>query len=177
MKPRSILCAAAHRVVPAVLLALLAPLPGRASSAVDAPPDLRLEWVIDGRSSRVANPLQGVVGEVVRLDYQLRNVGGAPAFAAVLSATTTLGPLSGSQRVQPGPKPGESMRRSLRLTLVIGVRQVCIQARLQTVRATEAGDPNPEDNLLCRHVIVKDRDNAASPPGPTSTRTFMDREH
>lgn len=60
----------------------------------------------------------------------------------------TLGPLSGSQRAQPGPYPGQRVRRSFRLTLAIGVRKACVQTRLKTARATEAGDSNPEDNLL-----------------------------
>lgn len=155
----------------AITIALAAPTPVRGGDADAAPPDLRLEWVIDGRRVRTPDPIRGTAGEVLRLDYEVLNVGGAPAFAAVLSVTTTLGPLPGSRRLQPGPQPGERIRSSLRLSLSAGVRQVCVQARLQTARATDPGDPHLEDNLLCRDVIVRDDDHTAPPARHAPTRT------
>jgi|GEM_PF-5339133 len=148
---------------------------GHADDPPAPPPDLRLEWLIDGRRGRTADAVRGSAGEVVRLDFVLFNVGGSPAFAALLSATTTLGPLPASQRLQPGPAPGQSVRRSLRLPLAAGVRQVCVQVRLQTAHAADPGDPNPDDNLLCRDVIVTHRHDAATPGhSPAFTPTEME---
>ncbi len=158
------------------ILALAAPSPAPAGEGGAPPPDLRLEWLIEGRRARTPDAVHGTAGEVIRLDYVLLNVGGAPAFAVVLSATTTLGPLPASQRLQPGPAPGQSLRRSLRLPLATGVRQVCVQARLQMASAHDPGDPNPDDNLLCREVIVKIRDNAAPPAGRAPARTPTEME-
>ena len=159
-----------------LVLALAVPSPARASEAGATPPDLRLEWVIDGRRVRTPDAVRGTAGEVLQFEYVLLNVGGAPAFAAVLSATTTLGPLPASHRLQPGPQPGQSVRRSLRLALATGMRQVCVQVRLQTARAADPGDPSPEDNLLCREVIVTDSDHAAPPAGRVPARTPTERE-
>jgi len=125
-----------------------------ASTAVDAPPDLRLEWLIGGRPTTTAEPVSGRAGETLRLPYQLRNVGGSRAFAVEITAYTTLGSLGRPERVEPGPRAGEEMPRWLDLPLARGMRQVCLVARLQTLNEDDPRDPNPADNRLCRTVRV-----------------------
>lgn len=136
--------------VVAWLLALGSPLVG-----VSSPPDLRLEWLEGGRPTREAGPVSGAAGETLRLPYQLRNVGGGEAFAAVLSVRTTLGPLGRAERLQPGPDAGEEVPLWLDLPLARGMREVCVEVRLQTLDAGDPGDPNRTDNRLCRKVEVE----------------------
>ena len=129
-----------------------------AASSPPAPPDLRLSWV-DGRGSRPGgSPLRGSPGRTIRLRYQVRNVGGSDAFAVVVSAATALGPIGLPMRFEPGPDAGARIDGVLDLALADGMREVCLEARLQTVRPEDPGDPNPADNRLCRPIeaVVKD---------------------
>ncbi|MEZ5332610.1 MAG: hypothetical protein R2991_11280 [Thermoanaerobaculia bacterium] len=124
-------------------------------AAASSPPDLRLEWLEAGRPTREAGSVSGTAGETLRLPYQLRNIGGADAFAAVLSVRTTLGPLGRAERFQPGPDAGEEVPLWLALPLARGMREVCVEVRLQTLDADDPGDPNRTDNRLCRKVSVE----------------------
>lgn len=118
------------------------------------PPDLRLEWAPGGPAAS-AEPLRGRPGETVRVDYRLRNVGGSDAFVAVVEARTALGPVGGPQRLQPGPAAGATIERRLSLALATGMRELCVDARLQTVEPEEPGDPNQRDNRICREVEIE----------------------
>ncbi|MBZ0089314.1 MAG: hypothetical protein K8H90_02935, partial [Thermoanaerobaculia bacterium] len=111
-------------------------------------------------------------GETVRLRFRLRNVGGEGAFAAVLAAATALGPQGAPERIQPGPRAGESLARSLRLPLAEGMRDLCIDAALQRPRPADPGDPNPGDNCICRPVRVAAKPGA---PEPASAAVGLDR--
>jgi hypothetical protein len=126
-----------------------------AEAAVAPPPDLRVEWVSSGAPTREGEPVRGKAGEVRRLEYQVRNVGGADAFAIILAAQTALGPFGKPVRIEPGPQPGRLLRRTLELPLAEGMREVCIEAALQTSNADDPHDPNPQDNRLCRRVEIR----------------------
>lgn len=116
-----------------------------------APADLRLEWP-DGRREREA--LRGRAGETVGLDYVVRNVGGRDAFAAIVSSHTALGRLRPDERLNPGPEAGRQVERQLRVALADGMRELCLQVRLQTLEAGEPADPNRDDNRLCCAVEI-----------------------
>lgn len=118
------------------------------------PPDLRLEWMEGGRATTDGSDVVGVAGQRVSLAYQVRNVGGSDAYAVVISAYTALGRLGQRLRLQPGPAVGRALRRQLEMTLARGMRQLCLEVRLQTLEADEAQDPNPDDNRLCRRLEV-----------------------
>lgn len=142
-------------------LLLVAPaMPAAAANVPAAPPDLHLEWLEGGVPTRDAPGLEGEAGQTLTLRYVVRNVGGSDAFAVVLAENTSLGRLSAPRRVQPGPAAGAALARLLRLSLAPGIREVCIQATLQTERLADPEDPNPENNVLCRRVRVRP---AASP--------------
>lgn len=129
--------------------------------ATPAPPDLRLEWQIGGQYTRVAPPLVGAAGSTVTLVYRLRNVGGSDAFAAILSTFTALGPQGRVVRLRPGPGAGLAFERTLDLPLAAGMREVCIETRLQTLGDNEPRDPNPGDNTVCRRVSVREAPGSA----------------
>ena len=122
--------------------------------AAPPPPDLRLEWRLAEAYSRKAPPISGIAGSTVTLRYRLRNVGGSNAFAAVIASHTALGRQGRSIRLRPGPKAGRAFERTLDLPLAVGIREICIEARLQTIGANEPRDPHPEDNTLCRRITV-----------------------
>jgi hypothetical protein len=127
--------------------------PADASAAAASPPDLRLEWLVEGKAVTAgAPPVRAREGETVEIPYRLRNVGGADAFAAVLEARTALGPVGKPVRVQPGPAAGVAADRTLRLAVAAGMRELCIDARLQTLEPDQPGDPNGHDNRICRPV-------------------------
>jgi hypothetical protein len=135
-----------------------------ADADAPAPADLRLEWLLEDGVVAEAPVVQGAPGEVVELAYRLRNVGGQEAFAAVVRADTALGPVGAAERLEPGPEAGKSFRRVLALPLAEGMRELCLQARLQNRRAEDPPDPNPDDNRVCRRVVVDE--GASVPPGP-----------
>jgi len=116
--------------------------------------DLRLEW------TGAAGKIQGRAGEAVVLRFQLRNVGGRDAAAAVLAVATALGPLGPPRRLAPGPRAGQGETRTLSLSLARGMREVCIDAALETAHADEPRDPNPRDNRICRPVRVRADDDS-----------------
>lgn len=133
-----------------------APAIATASAASARPPDLRLEWSVAGRvTGATAEPVRGRRGETVDVSYRLRNVGGTDAFAAILEARTALGPAADRERLQPGPAAGAAIDRTLALALATGMRELCIDARLQTVEPEDAGDANPRDNRICRKVEIE----------------------
>jgi len=121
------------------------------SEPAASPADLRLEWAV------AKDSIDGRAGETVEIRYLLRNVGGADAFAAVLSTSTALGPQGAPRRVQPGPRAGDSLALTLSLPLAEGMRELCIDAALQNLRAEDPADPNPGDNRICRTVKVRAR--------------------
>lgn len=123
--------------------------------------DVRLEW------SAPEPAIEGPAGETVQLRFRVRNVGGQAAYAVVLTISTALGPQGAPQRIQPGPGAGESVSRTLALPLAEGMRELCIDALLQNLRAEDPADPNPGDNRICRVVRVQAK---GSPNGTVSTR-------
>lgn len=137
------------------MLLIASAMPAAAANVRAAPPDLHLEWLEGGVPTRDAPGLDGETGQTLTLRYQVRNVGGSDAFALVLTESTSLGRLSGPSRVQPGPAAGAALARTLRLALAPGIREVCVQATLQTERLADPEDPNPENNVLCRRVRVR----------------------
>lgn len=164
-----------RRTLSAVALAVAA-LPG-APALAESPPDLRLEWQEPGGARDEAPPVRGRAGEVVRLDYRLTNVGESPAAAVELATHTTLGPAGAPVELRPGPDPGEERRRSVDLRLAIGLREVCIDARLRSGAEREPREPTPENNRICRAVEVAAATTAAPvvrPPNssiPLAART------
>lgn len=153
-----------HLLATALAAALLVGLaPGRPAPAADdvdtAPADLRLEWLVAGRpAAGEAGPIRGREGETVTVPYRLRNVGGADAFAVILEARTALGRSGAPERLQPGPAAGAKTDRTLRVAVATGMRELCIDARLQTVEAGGGGDPNRDDNRICRRIEIDDHD-------------------
>lgn len=136
----------AFRVAVTIAVAALAAIPCGAEGA-PPPPDLRLEW-------KSASPIEGRSGQVVLVPYRLRNIGGAHAFASILRVHTTLGPYDAAERIQPGPKAGQTIDRAINLALAVGIREVCVEVTLQTLAADERGDPNLKDNRVCAPVKV-----------------------
>jgi hypothetical protein len=124
------------------------------------PPDLRLEWLAGGAPVTGATAaVRARAGETVTVPYRLRNVGGSDAFTAILEARTALGRTGPPERLQPGPAAGSASDRSLTLAVADGMRELCLDARLQTLEPQDPGDPNPRDNRICRPVeVVKDTD-------------------
>jgi hypothetical protein len=133
-----------------VLIAVAAPVASAESGPPDPSADLRLEW------RDPASAVDGVAGSTVELPYRLRNVGGRDAFAVVLKTHTSLGAPQQPERVQPGPKAGATMERTISLPLATGMREVCVEAMLQTLAADEPTDPTLKDNRICRPVRVRE---------------------
>jgi hypothetical protein len=133
----------------AALLAVLA-VPCRAGGA----PDLALRWTGGGAAVR------GAHGTTADLRFELANAGTAPAFAVIVKAQTTVGPVGQPVRLQPGPAAGATMQRSVTFALVRGMREICIDAVLQRRGDGDPPDPNPENNRICRAIAVD--------PQPTS---------
>lgn len=142
------------------LLAATTVYPARA----EAPPNLRLEWLEDGRPTTETEPIGGETGETLRLPYQVRNIGGNRAYAVLLKAYTTLGPLGKPERLQPGPRAGEELLRWVDLPVSRGTREICLEARLQTLDADDPQDPDPSDNRLCRRVTVASAEGTGRKP-------------
>lgn len=137
-----------------VLLAGAVPAP---ATEEPAPADLRLEWP---GGAREREPLKGRPGESVRIAYVVRNVGGRDAFAAIVTSHTALGRVRPDERVRPGPAAGGRLDRRLRMALAEGMRELCLEVRLQTLRADEPPEANREDNRLCCAIEIEDE------PGP-----------
>lgn len=129
-----------------VLLLAAAELSGEAGA-----PDLRLEWKDRG------DAISGRAGSSVALSFLVRNVGSAPAFATVLRIHTSLGRLGEAVRIQPGPSRGASIERTVTVPLAAGMRELCVEAVLQSRAPDDPVDPNPNDNRICRAIRVTER--------------------
>lgn len=119
------------------------------SVAADPPPDLRLQWTTAG------TPVSGVAGSSAELDYELTNVGGSRAFAVILNVHTTVGRVGPPLRLQPGPAAGASVQRRVSFALVRGMREICVDATLQTRGEREPLEANLQNNRICRAVVVQ----------------------
>lgn len=86
--------------------------------------------------------------------FTILNTGTEDAYAVVVDAYTALGPTGVARRFQPGPGAGRRVEGALDLPLFVGMRELCLKARLQTVTDDEIGDPHPRDNQVCRSVVV-----------------------
>jgi hypothetical protein len=136
--------------VTTILMAMLASAPASAE-AEPAPPDLRLEW-------REPAAVIGAAGETVDVRFRLRNVGGSPAFAVVQKTHSALGPYGQPVRLQPGPKAGQTLERTVSLALATGMKELCIEVALQTVDVDDPSDPNVADNRICRAIQIVTRE-------------------
>jgi len=137
-----------RRVLPLACLLLLLVV-GEATAIASPPPDLRLEWSDD------TGTVSGVAGTTAAVAYRVRNIGGQDAFAVLLRAYSALGPLHKPVRLQPGPRPGAAVARVLAVSLAAGMREVCVEAQLQTLRLDDPLDPTLENNRICRAIVVK----------------------
>jgi hypothetical protein len=154
----------------AVLAGLFVSLAASSSAAqeVDSLPtataaDLRVEWIDPNEhtanakpdSAKTPAPVIGRSGQTVRLRYRIRNTGGMDAFAVLVRVQTGLGRNGPPVRLQPGPKAGRSLERDLDLALATGMAEVCVEARLQTLRADDPTDPYQDNNRACRQIRLK----------------------
>lgn len=128
--------------------------------AAEPPPDLHLEWIVNGRAVTDAPPITGRSGETVELAYRIRNVGGRDAFSVVITAQTALGRIAAPRRIHPGPRAGAAFDRTLKMALARGMRELCVEVALQNLNAEDPGDPEPANNRRCRRV-----DSAPNEPG------------
>ncbi len=119
--------------------------------ATASPPDVRLDWI------NAADVITGEAGKTIEMRYDVRNVGGSPAFAVVLRNVTSLGPLGEPVRVQPGPEAGAKMQRKLSFALAPGMRELCVEATLQNRNLDDPLDPTPSNNRICRVVRVTEK--------------------
>lgn len=123
-----------------------------AAMVATAPADLRVQW------ADRAPAVEGSAGTNVELAYEVSNVGGAAAFAVVITARTTVGPIGAPLRIQPGPREGSAVRRKVTFALVRGMREICLDAVLQHKTEGEPPDPDLTNNRVCRSItIVPDR--------------------
>jgi hypothetical protein len=141
---------------------------GAAPSPAQPGPDLRLEWLEAGRARAQAPPLEGRSGERITVAYRLGNSGDRDAFAVILQAFTALGPYGSAERVEPGPATNQRIDRALTLVLSEGMRELCLEARLQNRSAGDPSDPRPHDNRICRRIQVH-------PPEGVSRRHSVNR--
>ncbi|MBZ0112854.1 MAG: hypothetical protein K8J08_10365 [Thermoanaerobaculia bacterium] len=124
----------------------------------DSPPpaDVSIEWVDEG--AQTGEPLEGEEGSTAEVRYRVRNVGGRDAYAVLVQSHTALGPLGPAIRLRPGPKAGQGIDRTLTVPLARGMRELCVEGRLQTLDASRpAEDPSPRNNRACRPIRVVDR--------------------
>ena len=143
-------------------IAVLTVLTPTSLPATAAPPDLFLEWLVDGRAVIDSPDLTGRAGETVRIEYRIRNIGGTAAFAVIGQAQTALGRVGAPIRIQPGPDAGAHIDRHLDLPLARGMREICIDVQLQTLAADDPKDPDTDNNRRCRHVTVRRLERQAS---------------
>lgn len=130
------------------LLALLLCLSITSLVTAEAPPDLRLRW------KDSSSPVRGPAGAKIDLAYELTNIGGSPAFAVIVKAHTTVGPIGTPSRIQPGPAAGATMRKKVSFPLVRGMREICVDAVLQHRASSDPPEPNLENNRICRAISV-----------------------
>lgn len=118
------------------------------SVAADTPPDLHLQW------SKTGSSVSGAAGSSAHLEYELTNVGGSGAFAVILNVYTTVGRVGPPLRLQPGPAAGASVQRKVSFALVRGMREICVDATLQTRGEREPLETNLQNNRICRAVVI-----------------------
>jgi hypothetical protein len=118
------------------------------------PADILIEWV-DVEPEAV--PLEGESGTTTEVKYRVRNIGGTDAYAVLIRSYTALGPLGPSIRLRPGPRAGRDIERTLTVPLARGMRELCIEGRLQALDSTATEDPSPQNNRACRPIRIVDR--------------------
>lgn len=112
---------------------------------------------------RTLPAITGEAGSVCSVAFTILNTGGADAYAVVVDAYTALGPAGVARRFQPGPGAGRSVEGAVHLPLFVGMRELCLKARLQTVTDDAMGDPNPRDNQACRPLVVHPASDGGAP--------------
>lgn len=108
-------------------------------------PDLGLVW-----TESTANPDERKENEVLRFTYRLFNQGDTDAYAVIVESHTALGSLHPPRRLEPGPRAGEAMDGVEQLSLVPGMRELCVEVKLQTLAAASPQDHNPTNDRICR---------------------------
>lgn len=137
------------RSTSALIASALLTVPLQAANPVaTTPADLRVRW-----ESPEAT-VEGRAGMNVELSYEVANVGGAPAFAVVVSARSTVGAVGPPVRIQPGPKAGDAVKRKVSFALVRGMRELCLDAALQQRAGGEPPDPDLTNNRICRAITI-----------------------
>ncbi len=119
------------------------------------PADLLIEWVTESRHP--SPPIEGESGTSVDVGYRVRNIGGSDAYAVLIRSHSALGPLGQPIRLHPGPKAGRGIERTLRVPLARGMRELCVEGRLQTLGTDPHEDPSPNNNRACRPIRIVDR--------------------
>ncbi len=111
-------------------------------------PDLRLDWP-------GAKAIAGRDQEKLTLRYRVLNHGSRDAFAVIVESFTNGKTIHHNHRFEPGPRKGQSIRGDLTITLTLDLKEICLEAKLQTLRVDDPIDPNPQDNRVCRPVSVE----------------------
>lgn len=164
---------ALRRLARSLLIALGITLSAIAQSG--APADLYLEWIVEGRGVSEGPAIEGDGGTTIRVEYRVRNVGGRDAFAVVASAHTALGRVGPPRRFEPGPRAGRGLAGTLTFALAEGMRELCLEVRLQNLEADEPEDPEPSNNRRCRPVRVERPPADARGTGLGAQRKEQDR--
>lgn len=125
-------------------------------------PDIGVRWVEPEEADAAA-----VVGTRAEIAYYLYNQGVADADAVIVETHTTLGPLRPPHRLEPGPGAGATLHRVEHLAVVEGMRELCVEVRLQTLAADSPPDRNLANNRICRSLEPTIADAGA----PASART------
>ena len=118
------------------------------AAAEGSAPDLLLEWP-------GSHAVKGRDQERVTLPYLVLNHGNRNAFAVIVEASTNGKAFTHNRRFEPGPREGQSIRGDLTITLTLNLKEICLEAKLQTLRVDDPVDPNPQDNRVCRPVLVE----------------------
>ena len=108
-------------------------------------PDLGLVW-----TNPTANPDEHETRQALRLTYRLFNQGDTDAYAVIVESRTALGALRPARRLEPGPRAGDVVDLAEQLSLVPGMRELCVEVKLQTLAAGAPQDPNPTNDRICR---------------------------
>lgn len=130
------------------LLAVLLPASSALAADPTSAPDLRLDWP-------GARTVVGQDQERLTLRYRVLNHGARDAFAVIVEASTNGKTIHHNHRFEPGPRKGQSVRGDLNITLTLDLKEICLEANLQTLRVDDPVDPNPHDNRVCRPVSVE----------------------
>lgn len=111
-------------------------------------PDLGLDWP---EEPNTAARRDSAAGGTFR--YRLYNQGDGDAYAVIVEAHTALGPLHPPQRLEPGPRAGETIDSEEHFSVVDGMQELCLEVRLQTLAADAPQDRNPANNRICRDIL------------------------